>query len=1233
MQQQPVSRFPFFLLLAFVFLLIIAYNAGYQRAQSVFTRLQLTLDAQRVAVVPTYTPTPEAPPSPTETATVTVTPTPSPTPTPTTTRTPTLTPTPASVDERATRFVEQATHWLNALSELDFTPERAAETVRQAAIAQQLHFVPVSYFPLATEPWAALAMPRTPDGKVLPALFWRDHSGGSGVRGQLLSDQFKLPSGAKDYTNLFAGIREGILRFDEQGRGHLLLIERPGATATLKAYLFTQQSPAANFQATWRSDQEALWSLQALDSEIEFVERDDALLPTINIVASLSNQGTLRARIDAPNRLIEQAPFARQWAEASWEPVQAKGEQEGAALVTGYRLAGATLRPTPLTTLARLLALVQSGNINDATAYSGRVDLIQQMGDLGLTNPGAWMAIYLDENNQPLPGNTVTRQLRLFDNANRMRTFDLYFEEDETVGYRVARIEAVAAFATDLVTPAPSTAVIADNPATTARAVEATVARSATTTPAAVAAALSPSNGSTELAEAIIAAATNAPQGDESILVPSHTPPNTPTVTATASDTATITPTPGSPQGPSDTATVSLTPTPTDTPTATETPTPTQTPLPIPEIPPEQAPPVTGVTFVTEPGRLRGSPNTTDSIVLTSVENGVTVDVFGITEAGDWLLIRTNGVIGWMFRDLVILNGDPALLAGYRADGTPLIPPTPGPSPTAVPPTATATATLPATPVVDAPSSETVSTAAPAPQDDELVLTIGSTTGGEQIPANPLKPLTVRTAEGEERLLRLDNATVEVWGGLIAAAANDWVSAPAVLLWSGARIYVVGTPTTGDPTHWDAQRVRIAAAPPLERIRALSHPALANAVNGNTFMALLGRRDGPGIYLLEKSGTVQPLWADEHRAEWLSEDVKAGILLLAPATTAGLNSFSWVRTDGSALRVFAQPFYRFEGVTGDTYGGLWWIETPQAPSDQWQLWHYHPQRQRAELQYQGRSAFFQQAGGGSELTPILLAAQPRWSGETITQVTFWVDTYNSRAQLPNQGVYAFTLDTSGENPATRQATPQLLLAAESYRAPLRISPDFTRLAYLRFDPAHPSLSAGAIRPANTVQMIDLTATGNAAGASQPFSPQALYGTTADTEFLAPELTWAANDRLLTVRSRFAQGNNLALERFGFVDLLLSSASNGTAVPNNFLLPGRQALQAVTPCRADQSYLMIVENRSRQGTTAGGSAENAAQSASEIALELVRWDKRNAPDPIFGLPPDLSQVLLCWQSTL
>ena len=1200
MQQPSFSRFPFFILVTFVLLLVIAYNAGYQRAQRAFTAAQATVEAEQVAnAVPTYTPTAPATETPTETPTVTETPTPTVTPTPTATPTPTITPTAASSDEWAGRFVMQAATWLNALSALDFTPERAADTVRQAALTQQLYFVPVSYFGLADEPWAALAMPRTPDGKVLPALFWRDHTGSNAVRSQLLLGQFKLPSGARDDKNLFAGIQQAQLRFDEQGRGHLLLIERPGNTATLLIYLFNQLNPAADFQLSWRSDRDPLWALQAQDSTIELVEQEGALLPGLSIVAPLAAQGGLRQRVDAPTPIIEQAPFARHWVETRWEPINSDGR------VTGYRLATATLRATPLASFARLLSLLQQGNVNAATAYSGRVDLIQQMGDLGLSAPAAWLALYLDADQQPLSGDVTSLQMRLFDNANRNRTFDLTFEADETVGYRLVGIEAVATFTTDLVTPAPAIAGAAAN--------RTPVARSTLVTPAPVAVAAG------AIISDVIAAATNAPQNDDAILVPSLTPPGT----ATPPPTATATPLPSSTPTASETPTVTPTYTPSATPTATETPTPTLTPLPIPAIPPDQAPPVTGVTFVTEPGRLRGSPNTTDSIVITSVENGLTVDVFGITEAGDWLLIRINGVLGWMFRDLVILNGDPALLPLHRADGTSVIPPTPGPPTAAAPPTAPPTATSQSTPVVNNPTSQTITTVAPPPQGDEVVLTIG----GDLLPVNPLQPLTVLTAEGAERTLRVDNATIELWGGLLGAPEQSWMRAPAELLWSGAQLYVVGRPTTADATRWEATRVRIAAAPALERISAPTFPALADAVANNRFMALLGNDEAPGIYLLEKTGTVQPLWADEYTAEWISGDHLAGMRLMAPATSTGRNSFLWVRTDGTALRLFAQPFYRFSGVTGDAYGGLWWIETPQTALDQWQLWHFNPQSQQATRQFQSDSAFFTQVGARSRLTPILLAVQPTWTGNTLSQLTFWVDTQESGANAPQQGVYQFSLTPGDGTPednraTTLQAPPRLVLAADSYRVPLRINPDFTKLAYLHYDAGQPSLTAGALQPANSVQMLSLIA---AIGTLRP-TPLALYATTADSEFLAPELLWADADRVLTVRSRFTLGNNLDLERFGFVDLQLPTTVTGAAVANTFLLPGRQALRTVAPCRADQSYLMVVENRSRPG----GATTDAAAAP---ALELVRWDRRNDPEPIFGLPAGLSRVLVCWQSSL
>ena len=65
----------------------------------------------------------------------------------------------------------------------------------------------------------------------------------------------------------------------------------------------------------------------------------------------------------------------------------------GGGVIMGYHLATANLRSTPLTALARLLALVQTGNVNDTTLYATRFDLFQQAGSLGLAAPGAWVAM------------------------------------------------------------------------------------------------------------------------------------------------------------------------------------------------------------------------------------------------------------------------------------------------------------------------------------------------------------------------------------------------------------------------------------------------------------------------------------------------------------------------------------------------------------------------------------------------------------------------------------------------------------------------------------------------------------------------------------------------------------------------------------------------------------------------------------------------------------------------
>ncbi|MCB0107582.1 MAG: hypothetical protein KDE53_16795, partial [Caldilineaceae bacterium] len=395
------SYLSLFTIVVTLLLLLLVYNVGYRRGQSTFADLRLTLDAQAIALsVPTFTPTPKPA---TVTPTPTITPTPTPTFTPTPSHTPTATGTPASTQQWAERFVARGIEWLNAPSELPFSAERAAELVRRAALEQQLLYVPVSYYQFEGDLWAALAMPRTPEGTVLPAIFWQDPYRGNQVRGQLLLSEFAAAKVGVDA--LKSGIDRGLLRVDEQGRMHLLLLERPGSDPLLRLYLLSQPEAASTFQMTWQSRDEPLWSLQAVGSTVTFEERDGQLLPTLSISAPLARQGTLRQRVNVVDLFIEQVPYARHWVTTTWQPVNGNEQAEsGPATVVGYRLAEVTLPPTPLDTLGRLLTVLQSGEINDATAYATRVDLLQQMFELNLNQPALWLAFYLNDEGQPVSG-------------------------------------------------------------------------------------------------------------------------------------------------------------------------------------------------------------------------------------------------------------------------------------------------------------------------------------------------------------------------------------------------------------------------------------------------------------------------------------------------------------------------------------------------------------------------------------------------------------------------------------------------------------------------------------------------------------------------------------------------------------------------------------------------------------------------------------------------------------
>ncbi len=1188
-----------------VLALVLAYFAGVASGRKNATNTYLTLEAKNLArMVATFTLTPTA--SATSSPTATGTPLPTATPS----ATPTSTATPASAEEWATRFQTLATNGLNAVPITEFDGERALALLRRTAQEQLLLFVPVSYHELSAEPWAALVTPRTPDGKVLPVLFWREPNDRNRIRSQFLLQEFSGKGNALDYTTLVAGIDKGVLRSDAQGRGQVLLIERPGDKPLLPTYLLNQAQPADDFKLIWRSDQEPLWSIPTSGSQVNLVEVEGAALPDLDILAPIALQGDLRKQIGIPTIFVEQTPFARQWAMTRWTPAVGNDVAESAGdAIIGYRLASANLRSTPITALARLFELVRTGNVNDTTLYATRFDLFQQIANLEVDGPGIWVAVYLDADGQPVAGNDLTPNIRFFDNANRAHTYDAYFEQDDQGAYRLASLEPAQPYQTDLITPAPAL------PTFTVTPVRATVAP--TTSITNTAATRAPISGTTNVTQTLdvtqtlnlssaVAAAQNTAQSANSVLVATNTPLPPPTGTPTITPTPTVTPTP----------TITLTPTITNTPvpsatgTPTSTPPPTATPLPIPQIPADQAPPLTGVTFLREAARVRGGPNT-DSITISSIENDAPVDIFGITEAGDWLLIRNKDVLGWLFRDLVTINGDSAGLPVYHADGTPLISPTATISPTPGAPTPVETPTPLVTPVIEAPTTEAVTENGPppAPEAGELAMTVG----GDKIPANPLLPLAVTTSDGRNLSIQVDKATVQMWGGLIGAVAAGWVPAPAELLWAGAQIYVTGQPASNDPKLFVATRVRIMGAPAnLARAKVLTYPPLASAVSLDTAIGLIGSREQQGIYLLQDGGTVQQLWAKEQDAAWVSGDDTAGILISVPDVPTGINTFSWVRTDGSGLQLFAQPFFRIRGVAGDAYGGLWWIETAQASLDQWQLWHYDPAQAKIVLRLQAAGELFSTSSRivKSSLTPVLLAARPELASaqNPTATVTLFLDTLDNASQELYKGVFRLSMQNNGDGRGALIGSPQLLLAPEDYRGPLQVSPDRGRLAYFYFNAQHASLTSGTIHPPNTVRLLTL----EGRGAS---TIRAVYETENPVEFLAPNLSWQGNDRLYLALSRFAEGQVFGLDRFGVVAVQLpapGSQSAGDIITSNYLLPDQQELRDFAPCRNGESTLLVIK-------------------AADGNLELARWDHTGKPKPLFALTPMLTRAFVCWRA--
>jgi hypothetical protein len=605
---------------------------------------------------------------------------------------------------------------------------------------------------------------------------------------------------------------------------------------------------------------------------------------------------------------------------------------------------------------------------------------------------------------------------------------------------------------------------------------------------------------------------------------------------------------------------------------------------------------------------------------LASLNYGVPLDLYGITEAGDWILLRINApelpahdVVGWIATELLQVTGDLAFLPRHRADGTPLVPPTPTPTftpgtptPTAMPTPTSPPTPLP-TPVVQTPDVVPLPVlAAPPPGDGEVLMTVG----GERIPADPRAPLPVVRADGQTGRIRVETAQVEIWSGIFGQFPGRWVAAPADLLWSGTPIYVRGDVSPEDPTQLIARSVRIADAPSQPRADLLSAPELAVAQTQGSAVAMLGSREEQGVYLLETSGTLRQLYVDERETRWAGSDPAAGIVVSTQDAPTGRNRFSWVRGDGVGVTIYAQPFYSLRGVVGDVFGGLWWIETPQAAVDVWQLWHFAPNTGAISLKLRGTGATLRGSSAvvREELTPLLIAAYPTLdAGGALTQVTLVMDSLDQRSLTLYTGVFRLNVTLNGDEPGEAQGSAQLVLTPESYRGPLQVSPDRSKLAYFVFDANHPSLTSGFIRPANMLRVLTL----EGRGAS---TIRTVYATENRFEFLAPNLVWQGSDRLVIARSRFAPGDTFGIERFGVVLVQLPPPDQpaGAVTLRSYLFPTQRELRDYTACQGDQYTLTIAE-------------------LDDGNLELARWDGGERPQPLFLLPPTMSRAFLCWQA--
>lgn len=461
---------------------------------------------------------------------------------------------------------------------------------------------------------------------------------------------------------------------------------------------------------------------------------------------------------------------------------------------------------------------------------------------------------------------------------------------------------------------------------------------------------------------------------------------------------------------------------------------------------------------------------------------------------------------------------------------------------------------------------------------------------GEDAPADFGEPVRVLTDNGEVLSLDIDPVEEQVvmWSGIFGASRGEWLEADADFLWPGTRVYVAGQ--RSDDGGVKVSRVRVVSPPEFDRARRMDVPTFGAAWQSGKAVALLGKRGAPGVFLLQQDGAVTVI-RETGQNVLPVRDGLGGFVIPDVNARGDRNGFLYVREDGMGLAVQVYPFQSLRGIAADGEGDLWWIETPQVELGQWRLWHYESRAGRIVLRVQ---ASMTQLGGRADRTiePTLIAVM----AGTDSARSFVVDTADLGAGRQYTGLYRVDLDAEGET-AVRQLAPEGI-----YRGPFQLSPDYSSLAHLAYDPQHPSLTVGFVRPSNQLWVREMAENGS--GVRGRLSAQ----TETRFEFFAPQVAWRGSERLLLARSRFSPQGVFSLEVFGITELDLGKT--GASARTSYLYPLGDVVGGYAAC-ADDSILISVKSGNR-------------------VPRLEEWSGEGRPQVRGQLPGFFDRVFLCWQ---